>query len=72
MLCLTVPVDRPLLPAKDIVPKGPVVQSNEGQIAPVRTFQDLLKDKYDEALFAYYATSQLAIVDLDGQVAAHR
>ena len=31
--------------------------------APVRTYQDLLTSAHDEALFDYYATSQLAFVD---------
>ncbi len=68
LLFLAVPEGRPSPPAKDIVPKGPVVQGNEGQKAPVRTYQDLLKDKNDEELFVHYATSQLAIVDLEGRV----
>jgi dipeptidyl aminopeptidase/acylaminoacyl peptidase len=33
----------------------------------VQTFQDLLKSPTDEKLFEYYATSQLAIVDLNGK-----
>lgn len=57
--------DRGTPPEKDPVPKGPVVQSNEikKKKAPVRTFQDLLKNKYDEELFIFYATSQLMMVD---------
>jgi dipeptidyl aminopeptidase/acylaminoacyl peptidase len=70
LLCGLVPEGRAPLPEKNIVPKGPVVQRNEGKVAPVRTYQDLLKDKDDEALFAHYATSQLAIVDLAGDVQA--
>lgn len=67
LVCNTVLENRQPLPEKDIVPKGPVVQSNEGTVAPVRTFQDLLKDKYDEALFTHYSTSQLLLVDLAGK-----
>jgi dipeptidyl aminopeptidase/acylaminoacyl peptidase len=67
LVCHTVPANRSPLPVKDMVPRGPVVQSNEGTVAPVQTIQDLLKDKYDEALFTYYATAQLAIVDLEGR-----
>ncbi|MGD2086914.1 MAG: prolyl oligopeptidase family serine peptidase [Candidatus Aminicenantes bacterium] len=54
-------------PQKDPVPKGPVVQSNvkKKKTAPVRTYQDLLKNKHDEELFVYYATSQQAIVDVE-------
>lgn len=51
-------------PAKDLVPAGPNVQVNLGKKAPVRTYQDLLKNKYDEKLFAYYTTSQLQIVNV--------
>lgn len=60
--------DRGDLPEKDRVPKGPVIQLNEGRKAPVRTYQDLLKNKHDEALFTYYATSQLMITDLQGNI----
>ncbi|KAJ6329035.1 hypothetical protein OIU77_010664 [Salix suchowensis] len=35
-------------------------------VIQVRTFQDLLKDEYDEDLFDYYATSQLVLASLDG------
>jgi dipeptidyl aminopeptidase/acylaminoacyl peptidase len=57
--------DRGTPPEKDPVPKGPVAQSNEKQKkrAPVRTFQDLLKNKYDEELFIFHAASQLMMVD---------
>ena len=45
------------------VPTGPNIQEHRGGIAPVRTYQDLLTSAHDEALFDYYATSQLAFVD---------
>lgn len=45
-------------PAKPLTPEGPMVQSNQGKAAPSRTFQDLLRSSYDEALFTFYATSQ--------------
>jgi dipeptidyl aminopeptidase/acylaminoacyl peptidase len=45
------------------VPTGPNIQEHRGGVAPVRTYQDLLTSAYDEALFDYYATSQLAFVD---------
>ena len=37
--------------------------TSAGRTAPVRTYQDLLASAHDEALFDYYATSQLAFVD---------
>ncbi len=45
------------------VPTGPNIQEHRGGTAPVRTYQDLLTSAHDEALFDYYATSQLAFVD---------
>lgn len=54
-------------PKKPLVPSGPKIQSNEQKnVIQARTYQDLLKDKYDEELFEYYATSQLVLASLDG------
>lgn len=58
--------DRGLAPGGNNIPNGPVVQENIGRKAAVRTFQDLLKNPVDEALFDYYATSNLSLVKLDG------
>ncbi len=55
------------VPRENRVPKGPVIQQNLGQSAPVRTYQDLLKNSYDEALFEYYTTSQLVVINLPGR-----
>jgi dipeptidyl aminopeptidase/acylaminoacyl peptidase len=46
-------------PPKPAAPNGPVVQENLGKTAASRTYQDLLKNAYDEKLFEFYATSQL-------------
>jgi dipeptidyl aminopeptidase/acylaminoacyl peptidase len=46
-------------PPSPLAPAGPVVQQNLGKTAPSRTFQDLIKNAYDEQLFAFYATSQM-------------
>ncbi|MFM8913207.1 MAG: S9 family peptidase, partial [Flammeovirgaceae bacterium] len=58
--------DGKSLPAKNRVPSGPVVEENLGRRAPNRTYQDLLKNPYDEALFEYYTTSQLNRVSVQG------
>ncbi|XP_062026552.1 probable glutamyl endopeptidase, chloroplastic isoform X2 [Rosa rugosa] len=69
LLVCTIPLSRGDLPKKPLVPFGPKIQSNEQKnIIQVRTFQDLLKDEYDEDLFDYYATSQLVLASLDGMV----
>ena len=63
LLCRFVPEDRGERPERLRVPIGPVTQQTAQRTAPVRTYQDLLKDAHDEALFEHLLTSQLAIVD---------
>jgi len=63
-----VPKSRGAAPAEPSVPTGPIVQENIGKKRPAPTYQDLLKNPYDEALFDYYFTSQLARVATDGTI----
>jgi dipeptidyl aminopeptidase/acylaminoacyl peptidase len=63
LLCAFVLPGRGQPPAPPAVPAGPNIQENRGVPGPVRTYQDLLTSAYDETLFEYYATSQLALVD---------
>jgi dipeptidyl aminopeptidase/acylaminoacyl peptidase len=62
MLCHFTVTGRGPAPAPPAVPTGPRIQENIGKAAPAPTFQDLLTSAYDEALFDYYFTSQLATV----------
>ncbi|MEM0962888.1 MAG: S9 family peptidase, partial [Bacteroidota bacterium] len=62
----TVLSGRGAAPAEPTAPEGPVVQESMGQAAPARTFQDLLEDARDEALFDHYMTSEIVAVGLDG------
>jgi len=66
IIAKTVPENRGEAPQEPTVPAGPVVQENLGEKTPAATYQDLLKNPFDESLFDYYTTSQLARVDLDG------
>jgi dipeptidyl aminopeptidase/acylaminoacyl peptidase len=66
LICATVPADRGVEPPRPSVPAGPVVQQNLGKTAPARTYQDLLQDPHDEALFEHYLAAQLVRVQLDG------
>ncbi len=66
LLIRMVPGDRGPVPAAARTPSGPIVQENAGRTAPVRTFQDLLRNAGDEALFDHYFTAQLALVPVDG------
>jgi dipeptidyl aminopeptidase/acylaminoacyl peptidase len=63
LLCPFVDSNRSTRPAAPAAPSGPNIQENSGPAGPIRTFQDLLTSAHDEALFEYYATSQLAFVD---------
>jgi dipeptidyl aminopeptidase/acylaminoacyl peptidase len=58
-----VPDGRGPAPAAPRVPVGPEIQVSGGKEAKAATYQDLLKNAFDEVLFDYYATSQTALVD---------
>lgn len=61
LLYKTVPANYRPYPDPPVAPKGPVVQENLGRAAASRTYQDLIKNPYDEDLFDYMATAQLVI-----------
>jgi len=50
-------------PEKPLAPTGPVIQESLGKKAAARTYQDLIKSGYDEALFEFYSKSQLVFTD---------
>lgn len=58
--------DRGLAPEKPQTPEGPVITESTGEVAAVRTYQDLLQDRYDEAIFRFYTTSVIVKMNLDG------
>jgi dipeptidyl aminopeptidase/acylaminoacyl peptidase len=68
LICTLVPEGRGAEPEALRVPSGPVIQENVGKVAPVRTYQDLLQNPYDEELFEYYGTAQLARITVDAQM----
>ncbi len=68
IVCQLVPEDRGPEPLLTSVPAGPNIQESYGNMSPTRTYQDLLANKDDEILFEHYATSQLAVVGLDGAI----
>lgn len=51
-------------PEKPLAPTGPVIQESLGKKAAARTYQDLIKSGYDEALFEFYAKAQLVFTDI--------
>jgi len=57
---------RGKVPSTPVAPAGPTIQETSGKAAPSRTYQDLLANPHDEALFAYFMDSQLMRITLDG------
>ena len=68
LLVKVIPANRPaLIDATKAIPAGPIVsQAEEGVVSQNRTYQDLLKNKTDEANFETIVTSELYTVDLNG------
>ncbi len=64
LLCEFVPDGRGPAPVEPETPVGPTIQETRGRAAPAPTFEDLLKNHFDEQLFDYYFTAQLALVDV--------
>lgn len=64
-----VPKNRGTAPQyQNLTPGEPSIQETSGKGGAVQTFQDLLKSPNDEKLFEYYATSQIAVVGIDGKI----
>lgn len=63
----TVPSNAGQMPVKPAAPNGPIIQENLGRQGASRTYQDLIKSAYDEAIFEYLATSQLVVNDLKSE-----
>jgi dipeptidyl aminopeptidase/acylaminoacyl peptidase len=67
LLVKFLPKNRPaLINEKLDLPKGPTVSVNEGSKSQNRTYQDLLKNKNDEANFDALVTSELHKVNING------
>ncbi|MBX3416782.1 MAG: S9 family peptidase [Pirellulaceae bacterium] len=69
VVCTLVPKNRGAEPERPLKPVGPNIQESIGNTSPVRTYQDLLENPYDEELFEHYATTQLAKISVKGEVA---
>jgi hypothetical protein len=67
LVCRVVPANRGPAPEPASVSTGPLVEENAGKKTPAPTFQDLLHDENDAALFEHYVTSEVWILGLDGK-----
>jgi dipeptidyl aminopeptidase/acylaminoacyl peptidase len=59
-----IPAGRGAPPSEPAIPRGPHTQESLGHAGPAPTFEDLLSNPHDEDLFDYYATAQLAYLDV--------
>src|SRR5579884_1018802 len=66
LVCRTVPSGRGTAPARVEVPTGPIIQENLGRVTPGATYEDLLKSPEDEAIFDYFASSQVELIPMEG------
>lgn len=64
---LVVPRGRGAAPQRPLAPSGPRISTNiQGSVSQARTYQDLLKNAYDEELFEHHAFSDLVYVKVGG------
>lgn len=67
LLVKILPKNRPtLIDSKKNLPKGPTVSVSDGSKSQNRTYQDLLKNKTDEANFDALVTSELYKISISG------
>lgn len=57
---------QPLINKEKELPTGPRISTNDGEKAQNRTYQDLLKDQMDESNFQVLVTSELKLMDVNG------
>ena len=68
MLVRMIPADRPpLIDESKNLPKGPIVSVAEGVVSQNRTYQDLLKNKTDEANFETLVASEIYKININGE-----
>jgi len=69
LLVKLVPKKLGRLPAEPVIPDGPSIQESVGEKGQSSTYEnrDTLNNKYDEDVFDYFASSQLALVQLNTQ-----
>lgn len=65
LLVKVIPHDWPAQPPEEPVSTGPAIQAvaKDARKAPGRTYQDLLKNEYDEAKLKHFLTTELLRVD---------
>jgi dipeptidyl aminopeptidase/acylaminoacyl peptidase len=67
LVCLMRAEGKP--PVKPETPRGPAIQETKGASSGNPTYQDMLQDEGDEAIFEHYATSRPVRITPDGMSA---
>jgi len=62
IITLLVPQDRGPEPAAPAIPSSPIIRTTREKATPTSTYPFLLRTPHDAALFAYYTTSQPALL----------
>ncbi len=65
LIVKTVLENRGAVPEQPDIPSGPVIQQSSGKETTLRTYQDLLKNPYDESVFEYYTSAQLHMLNIE-------
>jgi dipeptidyl aminopeptidase/acylaminoacyl peptidase len=63
LLVRMIPIGLRKAPEQPKVPLGPIIEETAGRVARAATYQDLLKSPFDEQLFEFYGTSQIALAN---------
>ena len=66
LLCSRIAASRPPAPETPAIPVGPVLQESGEKSAGNPTYEDLLQNSHDEALFEHYFANQLVLIPLSG------
>ncbi|MFO7896494.1 MAG: prolyl oligopeptidase family serine peptidase [Candidatus Cloacimonadales bacterium] len=62
ILALSIPKREPRT-EKPAIPTAPIIQTTQGKTSTIRTYQNLLQNASDKALFDYYFTSQPLLIN---------
>ena len=63
LLVRLIPQDLKKPEQLSLIPKGPIILETSGKESQNRTYPNLLKNQYDEDMFEYYGSVQLALFD---------
>jgi dipeptidyl aminopeptidase/acylaminoacyl peptidase len=66
LLVRCVPPNRPPVPAAEQTPQGPAAQESRGRKAANRTYEDMLQNESDAALFEYHMQTVVGIFPVAG------